>query len=148
MTYHPVAFRPAPPGHLTKRSVSLPLYLSTVAAGFLSPADDYLERRLDINEYLIRNPAATFLVRVSGDSMKDAGILEGDMLVVDRSVQAMDGKIFIALIHGEFTVKTLKKRDGKAFLVPANSAYPVIEVTPEMECEVWGVVVSVIRELG
>ncbi|WP_152555033.1 LexA family protein [Desulfonatronum thiodismutans] len=62
-------------------------------------------------------------------------------------VQAMDGKIIIALIHGGFTVKTLKKRDGKAFLAPANAAYPVIEVTPEMECEVWGVVVSVIREL-
>jgi DNA polymerase V len=98
----------------------------------------YLEKCLDINEYLIRNPAATFLVRVSGDSMKDAGILDGDMLVVDRSLQAMDGKIVIALIHGEFTVKTLKMRNGKAFLVPANAAYPVIEVTPEMECEVWG----------
>ncbi len=83
MTYHPVAYRQAHPGHHANRSVSLPLYLSTVAAGFPSPADDYLERRLDINEYLIRNPAATFLVRASGDSMKDAGILDGDMLVVD-----------------------------------------------------------------
>ncbi len=148
MTYHPVAYRQDQPGHHVKRSVSLPLYLSTVAAGFPSPADDYLEKRLDINEYLIRNPAATFLVRASGDSMKDAGILDGDMLVVDRSLQAMGGKIVIALIHGEFTVKTLKQRDGRTYLVPANAAYSVIEVTPEMECEVWGVVVSVIRELG
>ncbi|TVR02165.1 MAG: LexA family transcriptional regulator [Desulfovibrionales bacterium] len=148
MTYPPVAYRPAPPRHHTKRPVSLPLYLSTVAAGFPSPAGDYLEKRLDINEHLIRNQAATFLVRASGDSMKDAGILDGDMLVVDRSVQATDGKIVIALSHGEFTVKTLKQRDGKAYLAPANTAYPEIEVTPEMECVVWGVVVSVIRELG
>jgi DNA polymerase V len=80
--------------------------------------------------------------------MKDAGILDGDMLVVDRSLQAADGKIVIALLHGEFTVKTLKMRVGRTYLVPANAGYPVIEVTPEMDCEVWGIVVSVIRELG
>ncbi|GAB6061164.1 LexA family protein [Desulfonatronum parangueonense] len=106
------------------------------------------DKRLDINEHLIRNPAATVLVRASGDSMKDAGILDGDMLVVDRSLQAADGKIVIALIHGEFTVKTLKMQDGRTYLVPTNAGYPVIEVTLEMECEVWGVVVSVIRKMG
>ncbi|GAB6058418.1 LexA family protein [Desulfonatronum parangueonense] len=120
----------------------MPLYLSPVAAGFPSPADDYLDKRLVINEHLVRNPAATFLVRASGDSMKDVGIFDGDMLVLDRSLQVADGKNVIAQIHGEFTVKTLKMRDGRTYLVPANAVYPVIEVTSEMGCEVWGVVVS------
>ncbi|GAB6058421.1 LexA family protein [Desulfonatronum parangueonense] len=80
------------------------------------------DKRLDINEHLVRNPAATFLVRAAVDSMKDAGILDGDMLVVDKSLQAIDGKIVIALIHGEFTLKTLKQRDGSTYLDPANAS--------------------------
>jgi DNA polymerase V len=109
----------------TKRPpLRLPLYLCPVTAGFPSPAYDFLEKTLDINEYLIRDPASTFLVRASGDSMKSAGIYDGDMLLVDRSLQLTDGKVVIALVYGDFAVKTLKYRNGKAFLVPANANYP------------------------
>jgi DNA polymerase V len=135
------------PGLVQGTRHALPLYLCPVAAGFPSPADDFLEKRLDLNEYLVRNPPATFLVRVSGHSMKDAGIFDGDILVVDKSLQPVSGSTVVAILHGEFTVKTLKQRDGRTYLVPANAAYPVIEVTPEMDCEVWGVVASVIRKL-
>lgn len=133
---------------VTKRlEVELPLYLSPVTAGFPSPADDFLEKRLDLNDYLIKNPPATYLVRASGDSMQGVGIHDGDILVVDKSAEVSDGKVVIAVIYGEFTVKTLKRRNGKAFLVPANAEYPVVELTPEMDCEVWGVVTSVIRKM-
>ena len=133
---------------VTKRlDVELPLFLSPVTAGFPSPADDFLEKRLDLNEYLVKNPAATYLVRASGDSMQGVGIHDGDVLVVDKSVEAADGKIVIAIVYGEFTVKTLKRRNGHAFLVPANVDFPEIELTPEMDCEVWGVVTSVIRKM-
>jgi DNA polymerase V len=127
--------------------VQLPLYLSPVTAGFPSPADDFLESRLDLNEYLIKNPAATYLVKASGDSMKGVGIHDGDVLVVDKSIEATDGKIVIAIVYGEFTVKTLRMHCGKAFLVPANADYPVIQVSPEMDCAIWGVVTSVIRKM-
>jgi DNA polymerase V len=137
-----------PGRHWFEGGLSLEEASAPVAAGFPSPADDFLEKSLDINEYLIRNPASTFLVRASGDSMKGAGIYDGDMLLVDRSIEATDGKVVIALVHGEFAVKTLKYRNGRAYLVPANSAYKVIEVTPEMDCEIWGVVTSVIRKMG
>ena len=126
---------------------ALPLHLCPVAAGFPSPADDFLEKRLDLNEYLVKNPPATFLVRVCGQSMKDAGIFDGDMLVVDKSLEPVSGSVVVAIVHGEFTVKTLRLHGGKAYLVPANSAFKDIELTPEMGCEVWGVVNSVIRKL-
>ncbi|HDQ39705.1 MAG TPA: translesion error-prone DNA polymerase V autoproteolytic subunit [Desulfonatronum sp.] len=126
---------------------ALPLYLCPVAAGFPSPADDFLEKRLDLNEYLVRNPPATYLVRVTGHSMKDAGIFDGDILVVDKSLQPVNGCIVVAVLHGEFTVKTLKMQGMNTYLVPANGQYEPIEVTPETDCEVWGVVASVIRKL-
>ncbi len=126
---------------------ALPLHLSPVAAGFPSPADDFLEKCLDLNEYLVKNPPATFLVRVTGHSMKDAGIFDGDILVVDKSLQAVNGSVVVAILHGEFTVKTLKIQGMKTLLVPANGQYKPIEITPEMDCEVWGVVASVIRKL-
>jgi len=134
-------------GVVSRKNVPLPLSLSPVAAGFPSPTDDFLEKRLDLNEYLITNPPATFLVRVSGHSMKDAGIFHGDILVVDKSLQPLDGHVVVAILLDEFTVKTLKLKNGKAFLVPANGVYWEIEVTPEMDCEIWGVVTSVIRKL-
>ncbi|SDB60484.1 DNA polymerase V [Desulfonatronum thiosulfatophilum] len=134
-------------GIAPKTACTLPLYLSPVAAGFPSPADDFLEGRLDLNEHLIKNPTATYLVKVTGNSMRDVGIFSGDTLVVDKSIQADDGKIVIAVVFGEFTVKTLRVRNAKTSLVPANGTYPEIEVTPEMDCEIWGVVTSVIRKL-
>jgi DNA polymerase V len=130
-----------------RAKLETPLLLCRMAAGFPSPAEDFLEKRLDLNDYLIKNPPATFLVRVCGQSMKDAGIFDGDMLVVDKSLQPVSGSVVVAIVHGEFTVKTLKLHCGKTYLEPANSAFKNIEITPEMDCEVWGVVNSVIRKL-
>ncbi|TVQ96103.1 MAG: LexA family transcriptional regulator [Desulfovibrionales bacterium] len=132
---------------IRRTTLKTPLLLCRLPAGFPSPADDFLEKCLDLNEYLVRNPPATFLVRVSGQSMKDAGIFDGDMLVVDKSLEPVSGSVVVAIVHGELTVKTLRLRSGKAYLEPANSAYKDIEVTTEMGCEVWGVVNSVIRKL-
>lgn len=126
--------------------VACPLFSSGVSAGFPSPAEDHIERKLDLNELLIQNPAATFFVRVAGDSMIGAGINHGDLLVVDRSQPAASGKIIIAITHGELTVKRLMRRDSSWQLVAANAAYPVVEISEETGCEVWGVVTSVIHQ--
>ena len=125
----------------------LPLFLESVSAGFPSPADDYLEGRLDLNDHLIRNPSATFFVRVTGDSMVDAGIYSGDILVVDRSLEAKDGNIVIAVIDGELTVKRLQRAKNKIYLLPENANYKPIEITSEMNFEVWGVVSTVIHSV-
>ena len=127
--------------------VSIPLFSSTVPAGFPSPADDYIENQLDLNQYLINHPAATFFVRVSGSSMTGAGIHHGSIMVVDRSLEPNDGDVVVAVIHGELTVKRLKKQqNGKVFLVPENPEYNPIELTEEMEVTIWGVVTSAIQE--
>jgi len=125
----------------------LPLFLESVSAGFPSPADDYLESRLDLNDYLIRNPAATFFVRVSGDSMIEAGIYSGDILIVDRSLQPKEGSVIIAVIDGELLVKRLHFSKNKIYLLPENRNYKPIEITKEMGFEVWGVVTNVIHSL-
>ncbi|MFZ0255056.1 MAG: translesion error-prone DNA polymerase V autoproteolytic subunit [Gammaproteobacteria bacterium] len=133
--------------HHPGRRQAIPLFLAKVSAGFPSPADDFLERKIDLNEHLVRHPAATFFVRVAGDSMKNAGIFCGDILVVDRSLEAGDGSVVVAVLDGEFTVKRVLKTDGRIFLVPANEAYSPVEVTAEMDFTVWGVVTSVIHSL-
>jgi DNA polymerase V len=122
-----------------------PLYACSVSAGFPSPADDYLERDLDLNEYFIRHESATFFVRVSGDSMERAGILDNDVLVVDKSLEPRDGAIVIAVIDGELTVKRLRKRNGQVQLVPENPNYQPITILPEQEFLIWGVVTGVAR---
>ena len=127
--------------------LKLPLFLESVSAGFPSPADDYLEGKLDLNEHLVRNPAATFFVRVTGDSMIEAGIYSGDILVVDRSLEPKDGSIVIAVINGELTVKRLSKSKNKIYLLPENTNYQPIEITSEMQFEVWGVVSTVIHSV-
>lgn len=127
-------------------SYQLPLYMSTVRAGFPSPADDYVECQLDLNEHLIHHPAATFFVKASGDSMVNAGIQSGDMLVVDRSLEAVHGKIVIAAINGELTVKRLSKQQGVVQLLAENPDYPAIDITDEQEVVIWGVVTHVIHE--
>ena len=124
-----------------------PLFLNPVAAGFPSPADDYIERRLDLNEYLVRNPPATFFVRAQGDSMLGAGIHDGDILVVDRSIPPVHNRVVIAAVHGELTVKRLWMRDGMTVLRPENPAYPPLDMTGVEQFEVWGVVTSVIHSL-
>ncbi|MFW6276789.1 MAG: LexA family protein, partial [Bacteroidota bacterium] len=107
--------------------VELPLFLESVSAGFPSPADDYMEGRLDLNDFLVKNPAATFFVRVTGDSMINAGIHSGDILVVDRALDPKDGNIVIAVINGELTVKRLSRLKNKLFLLPENREYRPIE---------------------
>ena len=126
-------------------SYKIPLYASTVRAGFPSPADDYIEQHLDLNEHLIKHPAATFFVTASGDSMSGAGIASGDMLVVDRSLEATHGKIVIAAINGELTVKRLSRIAGTVQLLPENSQYQPIEITGEEDLVIWGVVTHVIH---
>lgn len=126
---------------------SFPLYGSKVSAGFPSPADDYLEPNLNLNQHLIKHPAATFFVRVSGESMIGAGINNGDLLVVDRSIEPKDGKVVIAVLNGELTVKRLKIKNGKPQLVPDNKYYPTLEINEDMNFSIWGVVTSVIHEL-
>ncbi len=126
-------------------TLPLPIFLANVQAGYPSPAEDYLDRKLDLNELLIAHPAATFFVRVAGDSMQNAGIFSGDILVVDRSLEAADNKIIVAIVNSEFTVKRLKIRDGQISLVPENPAYPILEMKEESDFQVWGVVTYVIH---
>ncbi|NGX61343.1 MAG: LexA repressor [Chlamydiae bacterium] len=123
----------------------LPYFEARLPAGFPSPADDFLEKQLDLHELLVKHPAATFFVRVEGDSMIGAGIHSGDILVVDRSLSPRIGKIIVALLNGEFTVKRLKKEGKRLFLSPENPRYPAIEVEEEAEFQVWGVVTYVIH---
>lgn len=124
-----------------------PLFSCGVTAGFPSPAEDYIDQRLDLNELLIENPAATFFVRVAGDSMTGAGINHGDILIVDRSLEPVSGKIVIAVISGELTVKRLRIDEQRCLLVAENPDYGPLEVSPETGCEIWGVVTSVIHPL-
>ena len=131
----------------TAAPLPLPLFTARVAAGFPSPADDHLEGKLDLNEHLVRHPAATFFVRVAGHSMVGAGIRDGDLLVVDRALPPADGHVVIAVVNGEMTVKRIRKKDGKVFLVPDNPDYPTLPIGGEESVEVWGVVTSVIHSL-
>lgn len=127
--------------------MELPQVTSRISAGFPSPAEDYIDKKLDLNEFLIRHPAATFFVRVVGDSMINAGMNSGDLIVVDRSINATSGRIVLAVVNGEFTVKRFVVRKGKPFLVPENDKYPEIAIGEETQFEVWGVVTSVIHEV-
>ena len=124
-----------------------PVFLERVPAGFPSPAGDYLEGKLDLNQYLIKHPAATYFVRVTGDSMVEAGIHSGDLLIVDRSLEPSDGKIVIAVLDGELTVKRLERRKGTLRLLPANKNYEPLEVSEQQSFEIWGVVTNVIHSL-
>ena len=132
-------------GRIKPVKKELPLFQTAVSAGFPSPADDYIDKNLDINELLVKHPASTFFVRVSGDSMTKAGIQSGDLLIVDRSLEPTDKKIVIAVINGELTVKRIRKTKNKLFLVPENENYPPIEVSEFADFEIWGVVTAVIH---
>ena len=125
-----------------------PLFLSLVVAGFPSPADDDLDRDLDLHELLIQHPAATYYVRLSGDSMKGAGLYDGDILVVDRSLEPKHNDIVIAVLNGELTVKRLFRQGDLVQLRPANHRYPIITVTPDQELLIWGVVTGSIRQFS
>jgi len=144
------------PTHLIKDVLSfidqgqqgIPLYASSVKAGFPSPAEDYAEQHLDLNSHLIQHPAATFFLRVSGDSMVNAGIFNGDLLIVDRSLEPIHGKIVIAAVNGELTVKRLQKTPEGIFLVAENSDYPPIALSATDQIQLWGVVTYAIHAVG
>jgi len=125
----------------------VPLYGNKVAAGFPSPADDYLEEKIDINQYLVTHPSATFLVRASGESMIKAGIFPNDILVVDRSLKAENGKVVIAAVDGELTVKRFRKNGSQITLEAENDSYENISFDKKTEAYIWGVVTNVIHKL-
>ena len=123
------------------------MFIVTIPAGFPSPAEDYVEGPLDLNRHLIPHPAATFFVKVKGDSMIGAGIHSGDLLIVDRAVTAIHNSVIIAVLDGDLTVKRLYRVGGILRLMPENPAYPPIEIHPGTDFEVWGVVTKVIHFL-
>ena len=120
---------------------------ATVSAGFPSPARDYKEKIIDLNELMIANPASTYFVRVDGSSMKNANIFHGDILVVDRSLEAQNNKIVIASIDGEITVKRLKIQGDRYWLYPENDKFRPLKIEEWMDFMVWGVVVWVIHKV-
>jgi DNA polymerase V len=124
-----------------------PVFGVRVSAGFPSPADDYIESRIDLNEHLIQHKEATFFLRVRGDSMVQCGILDGDLLVVDRSLPVVVGNIVIAAIDGEFTVKQFAFCEGHPVLKAGNPVYKDIRIDPEGDLEIWGVVRWAIHKL-
>ena len=131
----------------TDKKIELPFYTEKLSAGFPSPATDYLEKSLDLNEHLIKNPSATFFVEIQGDSMIGAGIHSGDILVVDRSLEAQHGKIVVAVVNGDFTVKRLSWISGKIKLIAENPNYKPIEIKDGTDFEIWGVATNVIHKL-
>ncbi|WP_431190008.1 LexA family protein [Desulfurivibrio dismutans] len=135
----------APDSH--QQELRRPLFVCSVSAGFPSPADDYIEGELDLNRLLVDNPPATFFVRVAGDSMTGAGIHHHDILVVDRSLAPTPGKVVIAVVDGELTVKRFCKDGDRLRLAAANPDYPDLVPAEESSVTIWGVVVHVIHSL-
>ena len=127
-------------------SQPIPLY-NSVSAGFPSPAEGHMESSLDLNQHLIKHPSATFYVYARGDSMVSAGIYDGDMLVVDRSLETKNDSIVVAIINGEFTVKSISKVNEHLYLMPHNTSYNPIKITEEMDFEIWGVVTHSIHSV-
>ncbi|MBC7411527.1 MAG: translesion error-prone DNA polymerase V autoproteolytic subunit [Bacteroidia bacterium] len=125
--------------------LELPFFQSKVSAGFPSPAEDYEEQKLDLNKKLVKNQSSTFFVTVQGHSMIDAGINDGDMLIVDRALHPSNNTIAVCVIDNEFTVKRISKTKEGFFLMPENKAYKPIKVTEDNNFEVWGVVSYVIK---
>ncbi len=130
---------------IKNQKINIPIFMDQISAGFPSPASDYIENNLDLNEYLISHPAATFIVKANGSSMSNSHIQSGDLLIVDRSLTPKHNSIVIASIFGDLTVKQFKKKNGTMFLISTNSQYPNFEVKEEMECFIWGVVTYVIH---
>jgi|SRR5690606_21681961 len=125
--------------------LSLPYVINGISAGFPSPALDFEDSRIDLNKELIRHPLATYYGRVKGMSLKNAGIEDGDIMVIDKSLPAANGKIAVCFLDGEFTAKRILIKDGTVVLMPENEAYKPIKVTEENEFVVWGIVTYVIK---
>lgn len=133
---------------LSQLTHQLPIFASKVQAGFPSPADDYIEGYLDLNSKFIKRPAATFVLQATGESMLGAGIFPGDWLLVDRSMTPTDGRVVIAAVDGELTVKRLSKKGNQIQLLPANPKFPPIDITEDSDMVIWGVVTLVLHELA
>lgn len=129
----------------TETLLERPLVPGGISAGFPSPAQDFLDIGIDLNRDLIRNPSSTFYARVNGESMKDLGINDGDLLIIDKSLDPVDGKIAVCYLDGEFTMKKIKAERDCCWLLPANEAYQPIKVTEDNDFIVWGIVIHVIK---
>lgn len=127
-------------------SLNLPLASEGIKAGFPSPAQDFMDISIDLNRELIANPASTFYARVSGDSMQDAGILDGDLLVIDKSLEPQDGDMAVCYIDGDFTLKFIRIEKETVWLIPANDNYQSIRVTGDNHFMVWGIVTYSIKK--
>ena len=125
----------------TSKNFKIPLLNDSVSAGFPSPADDYTEENIDLNEHLISNPFSTFFLRVKGDSMINAGIKDKDLIIVDKSLIAKPGNIIIAMIDGEFTIKRLSIKDNELYLKSENYNYPDFRFKNHIDVQIWGVVI-------
>jgi DNA polymerase V len=130
---------------LTDTSLELPLVSEGISAGFPSPALDFADLTIDLNKHLVKHPASTFYGRVKGYSMKDEGIQDGDLLIIDKSLEPADGKIAVCYIDGEFTIKKIKLENSGCLLMPANENYKPIRVTEDNDFLIWGIVTHVIK---
>lgn len=132
---------------LTDTELELPLVSDGISAGFPSPALDFVDLSIDLNKHLIKHPSSTFYGRVKGESMKDDGINNGDLLVIDKSLNPTNGKIAVCYIDGEFTIKKIKLEKDFCWLIPANENYKPIKVTADNDFLIWGIVTHVIKSL-
>ena len=126
--------------------LEIPFVDEGIKAGFPSPAQDYIERSIDLNKVVIKNPSSTFFARVDGNSMENTYIMDGDIAVIDRSLEPRDGSKVVAYIDGEYVMKTIKMGNNEVYLIPENPDYPTITVTPDQEFVIWGVVTHVIHK--
>jgi len=124
----------------------IPIFNSMISAGFPSPADDYSEDCLDLNKFLIKQKDSTYFMKVEGDSMIDLGIFSGNILIVDRSIKDFNNKVVVAVLNGDFTVRTFVSKNNKIFLFPANKKLKPVEIIGSMDFEVWGVVTTVVNK--
>lgn len=130
---------------LTDVELELPVIPQGISAGFPSPALDFDDLKIDLNKHLIQHPMATYFGRVKGDSMQGVGIDDGDLIVIDKSIEATDGKIAVCYIDGEYTLKQIKLANNECWLMPANENYKPIKITPENDFLIWGIVKHVIK---
>ena len=128
------------------RKLALPLFGYRISAGLPSPADDFVEIQLDLNCHLVRNPGTTFYAHVKGDSMTGARIYDGDILVIDRSLEPEHGKTAVCLVDGDFTAKRIEKKSDGLYLMPANNEYPPIKIEEGTNFEIWGIITYVIHK--
>ena len=131
----------------TETALELPYVHEGISAGFPSPALDFVDLTIDLNRHLIKNPSATFYGRVKGESLKNAGINNGDLLIIDRSLEPTNGKIAVCYIDGEFTAKRIQINKDEILLIPENENYPTLKVTADNNFLIWGIVTHVIKDV-